>query len=140
MQIPGLDTSVIQANTAEGSFERGEEYFRDGAVMDLERRERAITARVKGHQPAPYTVNVHYDDEGITEVECTCPFHKGTWCRHIVAALLAVLDRAAEDEPAVTEVLETLERDALVRLVERLVAQNPELADWVRTESEVLRQ
>lgn len=139
MQIPGLDESVIQSNTAEGSFERGQRYVQKGAVVDMQQKERKITARVKGSQPAPYTVDVHYDEDGITDVSCTCPFHEGAWCKHIVAALLTILERSEEGEPAVTALLEGLDREALVYLVERLVAQNSDLEEQVRAEAQRLR-
>lgn len=140
MQVPNLDESVIRENTRSGSFERGERYFEDGAVVDVQQGERAVKARVKGSRPMPYIVEINYDDEGVTDASCTCPYHKGAWCKHIVAALLAVLEGAAEDdERAVTALLEELDRDALLTLIERLVADHPDLADRIRSESELLR-
>lgn len=140
MQIPNLDESAIREQTRSGSFERGERYFEDGAVVDLKQEQRAVKARVKGSRPMPYIVEIHYDDDGVTDASCTCPFHKGAWCKHIVATLLAVLEGSADDgERAVTAVLEELDRDALLMLIERLVADHPDLADRIRSESELLR-
>ncbi len=141
MQIPELDEATIREQTRSGSFERGKQYFQQGAVADVQHKERAVRARVKGSQPMPYVVEIHYDNTGVTEASCTCPFHKGAWCKHIVATLLAILNATGEDSsPAVTALLDDLDREALLTLVERLLADHPELVDRVRSESQRLRQ
>ncbi len=142
MEIPNLTTETIRKNTAGGSYRRGEEYFNTGAVLSVQQAgERQVEAFVKGGDVFPYTVHIQYDDAGITDARCTCPYHAGSWCKHIVAALLAYLHRAKQDEPrsSVAALLDGLDRDALVGLLERLVEREPELADWVKREYAHLR-
>jgi uncharacterized Zn finger protein len=140
MQIPNLDESVIRENTRSGSLERGKRYFENDAIVDLQQGERVVKARVKGSRPMPYIVEVNYDDSGVTDASCTCPYHKGAWCKHIVATLLAVLEGSAGDDVrAVTTLLEELDRDALLTLIERLVADQPELVDRIRSEIKFVR-
>lgn len=136
MNIPGLDRSVIKENTAGGSYERGEVYVRNGAVNVVKHVEGEIEARVEGSQYLPYTVHIEYDDGGVGAVNCTCPYHEGTWCKHIAATLMTVLERGADPESAdsVRALLLNLDREALVTLVERLVEHDPALADRIEDE------
>lgn len=129
MHIPGLTEALIEKNTAEGSLERGREYFRDGAVKHIEDSAQTITARVKGNYYIPYAVHVSYNGQGITDVDCTCPYHKGSWCKHIAATLFAVLQKSGGESGAAAgmhERLRTLSQDELIALIEQLTADDPE--------------
>jgi uncharacterized Zn finger protein len=44
---------------------------------------------VAGSEFAPYEVSVTFDEAGITEAACGCPYEWDGWCKHIVATLLA---------------------------------------------------
>jgi uncharacterized Zn finger protein len=129
MSIPGLTKDVIQSRTAEGSFERGEAYFKNGAVRHIEESDHTITARVKGSYYVPYAVHVSYNAQGITEVECTCPYFEGSWCKHIVATLLFVLNEAQVPpaaSPTLREQLADLDRDQLIAVIEAVADASPE--------------
>lgn len=136
MKIPGLTKAVIQENTAGGSYERGEEYFERGAVRFVEQRNGEIEAAVKGSHYLPYAVHIQFDERGIQAVECTCPYHGGTWCKHIVATLLRCLEESSEDEEAtsVAALLDGLDRETVVAIVQRLAARHPELTDSIKQE------
>lgn len=139
MSIPGLDKASIEAHTTEGSLERGHAYYEDGAVQHIEESDQTITARVKGSYYIPYAVHISYDGQGITEVECTCPYFEGSWCKHIVATLLVVLDEGGEAmvaTPDLRERLQALDREQLIALTEQLVQDT---ANPVRRVEEALR-
>src|SRR5947209_1755066 len=87
-----LTEALIRQNAAAESVQRGRQYFREGAVASLVRRGAAIEAEVEGSEPAPYRVRVGFDEGGITDAECSCPYDWGGWCKHIVATLLACLE------------------------------------------------
>jgi len=123
MSIPGLTKASIQAHTAEGSFERGLDYYEKGAVRHIEDNDQTITARVKGSHYIPYAVHISYNGQGVTSVECTCPYFEGSWCKHIVATLLFVLeegDTPAAPPPSLRERLEPLAKGELIALIEQL--------------------
>ena len=42
-----------------------------------------------GSQFAPYGVRVDFDEAGIIDATCSCPYDWDGLCKHIVAALLA---------------------------------------------------
>ncbi|MCA1704782.1 MAG: SWIM zinc finger family protein, partial [Actinobacteria bacterium] len=58
-------------------------------MTSLLRRGQELAAQVAGSQFAPYDVRVVFDDAGIIEASCSCPYDWGGLCKHIVATLLA---------------------------------------------------
>ncbi len=139
MAFPTLTKDDIQEHTAGGSFERGQQYLADGAVKALKQSdEHTLKAQVQGSDVHPYLVTIQFDADDVTDVACTCPYHGGTWCKHIVATLLKVLDAGdvPKSEPAaVADLVEHLDRNDLISLVERLVEHDPGLLDQIKRES-----
>ena len=73
-------------------LERGYDYYENGAVVSLkETEDNVYEARVEGTEL--YTVNVELGEQGdITYTVCDCPYDRGEYCKHQVAALLALQD------------------------------------------------
>lgn len=138
MALPELTKSQIREHTADGSFERGEQYLADGAVHSLTQFDDCtLKAQVRGHDVHPYLVTIEFADDTITAVECSCPYYEGSWCKHIVAVLLKTLedDEIAQSEAAaVRDLVEGSSRDVLVTLLERLAEHNPQLIDQLERE------
>lgn len=138
MAFPSLTKDDIQEHTGGGSFERGQQYLADGAVQSLEQTgEHTLEAKVQGSDVHPYVVTIHFNADRITDVQCTCPYHGGTWCKHIVATLLKALseDHVPKTEPvAVVELVDDMNRDRLIALIERLVEHDPGLVDQIKQE------
>lgn len=138
MAFPSLTTDDIQEHTAGGSFERGKQYLADGSVQSLKQTDdHTLKAKVQGSDVHPYLVTIQFDADDVTGVQCTCPYHGGTWCKHIVAVLLKVLntDEVPKTESAaVDELVADLDREDLVSLIERLVEHDPRLLDQIERE------
>lgn len=138
MAVLPLNKDELQEHTAGGSFERGRQYLQDGAVQSVQKTDdHTLKARVQGSDVHPYLVTIRFDPDHITEVQCTCPYYEGSWCKHVVATLLKVLDDDAvpKSEPAaVADLVENLERDDLISLMERLVEHDPRLLDQIERE------
>ncbi len=138
MSLPSLTEADIREHTAGGSFERGQQYLADGAVHSLEQTgEQTLRAKVQGSDVHPYLVSIRFNAEEVTNVRCTCPYHEGSWCKHIVAALLKTLsvDELPRGEPAtVADLTDDLSRQELVSLIERLVEHAPRLIDQLERE------
>ncbi|MBT8399659.1 MAG: SWIM zinc finger family protein [Rhodothermia bacterium] len=135
MKIPGLTASSIESYAAEGSYERGREYVDSGAVISVRRTGPGhVEAHVKGGHMMPYTVVVRHDDQGVSEVECSCPYFAGGWCKHIVAVLLAYLDGEydLEGSELLVRLMQGLSRDEVVSLLQSVAQDHPEIATWVR--------
>ena len=135
---PNLTEAAIRERTAGGSFERGERYFENDAVqhVTVHPDDGELEAQVQGSEALPYTVTVAYtDDGGVEEAECTCPYHAGSWCKHIVAALLAHLRDARQQETnRLASLLDGMDRDQLASLVKRLAARDPRVVEWLEEE------
>lgn len=138
MPIPSLNRSIIREHTTGGSFERGEQYRADGSIRSVKQTdEHTIKAQVQGSDVHPYLVTITFDETGIQKVKCSCPYHEGSWCKHIAAVLLEVLEAESvpTEEPAeVADLVEDLDRSALVTLIERLAEHDPDLLDQIKRE------
>jgi uncharacterized Zn finger protein len=138
MTIPNLTRAKIEENTSSGSFERGQKYLADGAVRSIKRPdERTLKAQVQGSDVHPYLVTITFDADDVQSVQCTCPYHGGSWCKLIVAVLLKTLKQ--EDIPVaesgrVSNLVEDLSREEIVALLKRLVQRDPKILDEIRTQ------
>lgn len=137
MRIPGLSEETIEQNTEEDSIIRGKSYVEAGAVKSLKRTSGTeVEAYVQGSDIAPYHVTIRHDDEGITSAKCTCPYVGGTWCRHIVAALMTSMESKGVLSRPLDEMLLDLDREDLIRLIESLLDLYPEIAGVIEEEHE----
>src|SRR5437879_3172855 len=95
--IPKVAVKTIRSLVGEQSFERGEEYFRSGAIFDAKRQGRTLKARCEGSRDEAYRVRVTFDEEGkIAEGDCSCPAGDGGSCKHVAALLLSWRARPEE--------------------------------------------
>lgn len=135
MDLDLLTEPHVRALAAEKIVARGDAYCRRGAVLHLALRGDVLHAEVAGTADEPYAVRVTTRGDRIL-VRCDCPYAEewGTWCKHAVAATLAVARGTLpiEQEPTVRELLAPLDRDALVRLVEAVVELDPLIYDALR--------
>jgi uncharacterized Zn finger protein len=142
MTIPNLTREKIQEQTAGGSYERGQEYLSDGAVRSIKRTdEHTLKAQVQGSDVHPYLVSIKFDADDIQKVQCTCPYHEGSWCKHIVAVLLKTLKQEEipiSESTRVRTLTRELERDQVVTLLERLVEENPQLINEIEEYSRLI--
>ena len=134
MDLDLLTEPHVRALAAEKIVARGDAYCRRGAVLRLVLRGDVLHAEVAGTADEPYAVRVTTRGDRIL-VRCDCPYAEewGTWCKHAVAAALAVARGTVpiERQPTVGELLAPLDREALVRLVDAMVEYDPWLYDAV---------
>jgi len=69
-------------------LQRGEQYYSDGAILDLEENDGNWTAEVEGSEAYSVTISLKNDKE-ISEYFCDCPFD-GDICKHLVAVFFAI--------------------------------------------------
>jgi uncharacterized Zn finger protein len=133
MSRPQLTEAVIRRLATPPSFDRGQQYLAQGAVLEAELRDGILMAAVEGSSYEPYRVIVKLDEGGIVEASCTCPYDLGGCCKHIVAVLLTYARQSGQviERPSIASLLDGLDRDALAGLLADLLAAYPDLADWV---------
>jgi uncharacterized Zn finger protein len=134
--LPELSEALIQRYSSPETFRRGQDYYRQGAVASLILRGQELRAEVAGSQFAPYGVRVTFDEAGIIDTSCSCPYEWGGLCKHIVAALLAYLHEpeSVREMPALEEALSGLEREELIGLLLRLAEGFPSLSGIIEGE------
>jgi uncharacterized Zn finger protein len=131
MSEPFVVTEAMIHDLADpGVFARGRDYLRQGAVTSLARSEDRITARVVGSEIEPYRVRVRIGASGIEEADCTCPYEWGGICKHIVAVLLACLERpqALEGSTSLEARLSRLGAEELRGLLLELADEDDDVA------------
>lgn len=130
------DEATIRALASRESFERGQEYWRRGAVSALIRRGDELTTDVEGSEILPYRVTIRLHHGGVAQARCTCSYEWGGCCKHIVATLLKLADDpgAVTERPPLQELLSGLDRDQLVDLVVRRLDHDPDLGGWLEAE------
>lgn len=125
--------ALLSQNATHQSIQRGQSYFRDGAVGQLVRRGDELEADVEGAEPDPYRVWVLLEGEEIIDASCTCPYDYGGWCKHIVAVLLAYEQHPDQVQmrPPLAEQLAVLDRAPLQALLLELAHQAPRLNEMI---------
>jgi uncharacterized Zn finger protein len=95
--LPRLTIELIKQSCSGRSFERGEEYYRNGAIirpmLHLSGEDSFIlTAECEGTSDKNYRVSVFLTKDSISDANCSCPYDWGGYCKHIVALLLVYLN------------------------------------------------
>lgn len=134
--MPNFSESFIQEHSSPESFRRGREYYQQGSVASLIQRGQQLAAEVAGSEFAPYDVRVVFDEAGIVESSCSCPYEWGGICKHIVATLLARVHEpeSVRELPALEDVLSGLQREELKDLLLKLAERDPSLTGTIESE------
>jgi len=129
--IPHLTEAEIRPLANAQSWARGEDYYRSNCVENVLWRDGLLTAEVEGSEYAAYSVQVQFDEQGISFTDCTCPYDWGGDCKHIIATLLYLSRRRDEVEqrPAVADLIDNLNRDQLADLITKLSVSHPAIVD-----------
>ena len=90
----GLSNTLIRETCGERAYQRGNGYYRNRRVLKVEvKRQNALTwlvyAMVRGSQLYQQNIAISKDTEYFSG-ECSCPV--GYNCKHVVAALLSIVD------------------------------------------------
>ncbi len=130
--MPMTEAKIRSQATAQ-SFERGENYYRTGAVLELSKRENTLVAHVEGSGWDPYEVAVELSEREVIEAHCSCPYDWGGYCKHIVATLLAYIRKPDQviERQSVADLLSDLGPDELRELLTDLLTEHPRLVDWI---------
>lgn len=133
--MPITEAQIRSATSAE-SFSRGEDYYRSGAVVDMQQRGDTLLAQVEGSEYDPYEVTIELARGELVEADCTCPYDRGGYCKHIVAVLLTYVRRPGQvtHRPPTAELLTGLSHEELQALLTQLLSEQPRLVDWVETQ------
>jgi uncharacterized Zn finger protein len=130
-----LTNEIIRSLSSTQSFERGRDLYKNEAIFDAARQGDLLLGKCEGNSEPFYILQVEIDAGGVRSAECSCPYDWGGICKHLVALLLTFIHKPAEftERKDIPELLQNLDREALVGLLSRLVENNPELYDELET-------
>ncbi len=132
-KLPRLTEAHIRNLATAPSFERGQAYYRDAAVLDPICQESRLHAQCEGSDYEPYQVSATLGKGGITETSCTCPYDYGGICKHVVALLLTYVHKPQTFcfIPPLATLLAGRSREELITLISEMIKQEPELLSLV---------
>lgn len=132
-KLPRLTEPDIRNLASEKSFERGETYYRDGAVLDPICQEAHLRAHCEGSDYEPYQVSATLAEGGIAETSCSCPYDYGGICKHIVALLLTYVRKPQTFRfiPPLAALLAGRSQEELIALIGEMIKQEPVLLSLV---------
>lgn len=131
--IPKITEKIISERANSSSFQKGYEYYRNGAVESIEMRGNQIFAEVEGSEYEPYKVFIELGHSGIEDAECSCPYDYGGDCKHIVAVLLTCIYSHEDivEKPEIEDLIKDLNREQLYDLVLDIADQYPDVFDLI---------
>lgn len=131
--MPNLTEATLRHHSTSQSFQRGEDYYTGGAVIEICQRGHQLYAEVEGNEVDPYHVHIAFDAGGITDASCTCPYDYEGWCKHLVATALTWLrdPERIHQRPSLEQLLDRLDTIQTQRLVQALVAEQPDLLNRI---------
>ena len=131
--MPRLTEAHIRNLASEKSFERGQKYYDDGAVLEPVQQETELRAQCEGSDYEPYQVSATLSKSGIEETSCTCPYDYGGICKHIVALLLTYIHKpqAFRFIPPLAALLAGRSQKELISLIGEMIKLEPELLSLV---------
>lgn len=140
-RLPRLTETQVRRLASGKSFERGEDYFREGAVREPLRQGTELRAECAGTEAEPYRVVAVLDESGVAETSCTCPYDWGGVCKHVVALLLTYVRRPKTFRvvPPLEAMLAERSKGELVALIGEMLRREPGLMSVLEL-SEATRQ
>jgi uncharacterized Zn finger protein len=132
-KLPRLTEAHVRELASEKSFDRGEAYYHDGAVLEPVRQEGELRAQCEGSDYEPYQVSATLSEGGIAETSCTCPYDYGGVCKHVVALLLTYVHepQAFRSIPPLAALLDGRSQEELISLIGEMIKHTPELLSLV---------
>jgi uncharacterized Zn finger protein len=133
MLIPHLNEAALRKHATHKSFDRGTDYYQQGAVIEISQRGNCIHAEVGGNESMSYFINLEFNDKSITTADCTCPYDYSGWCKHLVAVGLTCLHKPESIPalPTLDQQLDRLDYEEIRVLVQELVETRSDLLSEV---------
>ncbi|HEX3036502.1 MAG TPA: SWIM zinc finger family protein [Thermodesulfobacteriota bacterium] len=124
MKLKDITIEFVKRYSGGGAiYQRGERYYEDGAVLEMDVGEKQISAVVAGTDD--YNVEI-IEEGGDISSSCDCPYD-GFVCKHVVAVMLEFANNkqkyfkkkkaASQERAGIKEHLGNLSQEELIKLV-----------------------
>ncbi len=127
--IPRIKKSDVRRWTDDVYFQRGQNYYEQGAIYEQRQSGMTLKSKCSGSQAPFYRQEVLFDSKGIESAECSCPVGAGGHCKHAVALLLTWVNDpdSFKEVEAVDALLEKRSKADLIALIKQMLEQEPDL-------------
>jgi uncharacterized Zn finger protein len=127
--LPSLTEADIRELAADRSFERGKSYYNGGAITDAVLQGDELIAECEGSDYEPYQVSVTFDENGVADTDCTCPYDWGGVCKHVVALLLYYVhnQKGFCKTPSLEKMLADRSKEDLIAIINEMLKRQPKL-------------
>ncbi len=129
-------------------LEQGEDYYKEGLVLDVKKTSSGYHALVEGSEM--YEVEIEMDGNEIYDMSCDCPFSDGgNYCKHMAAVLyyldaegekaeketteLSWMERITQQNKELDEVIAKIPEEELRRFVRRIADEDTEIRNLIMT-------
>jgi uncharacterized Zn finger protein len=129
-KLPRLMEGQVRALATAKVFDRGRDYFAEGAISETIRQGMTLSGQCQGSDPEPYVIRVSLDPKGVADADCDCPYDYEGICKHTVALLLAYIHKPQDfraASPPSSSSLADHSKEELVALINELIAGDPKL-------------
>jgi uncharacterized Zn finger protein len=124
---PRLTAKHVAALATEQSFQKGQKYFRGGAITNPVRQGNTLWADCHGMDI--YHPKATLGPQGIEASSCTCPYDWGGLCKHQVALLLTYVNKPDQFQvlQPLKQLLAKRSREDLLQMMEQMLQRHPDL-------------
>lgn len=126
---PKISEADIKRLCSDRSFQRGQSYYRSGALFEPVRQGTELRGYCEGSSYEPYRVSVRLGSQGIEHSACTCPYDWGGLCKHQTALLLTWLYEpdSFHTVAPLDELLANRSQQELIALIKEMLKREPDL-------------
>jgi uncharacterized Zn finger protein len=127
--IPHIKQSDVRNWTDEVYFQRGQNYYKQGAIYDQRKQGMTLKSKCAGSQAPFYRQEVLFNSKEIESAECSCPVGEGGHCKHTVALLLTWVHdpNSFQEGESLDVVLEKRSKGELIAIIKEMLEQEPDL-------------
>jgi uncharacterized Zn finger protein len=127
--IPLIKQTDVQKWTDDVYFQRGQNYYKQGAIYDQRKQGMTLKSKCAGSQAPFYRQEVLFSSHGIETAQCSCPVGEGGHCKHTVALLLTWVNdpNSFQETESLDVVLEKRSKAELIAVIKEMLEQEPDL-------------
>lgn len=127
--FPIISHAEIKKRVGAVSFQRGMNYFNQGAIIDPRLQGQTINAGCFGSKNAIYRLQVTFGPSGIIAAKCSCPVGTDGSCKHIAALLLTWVENPKTflEVENLSQALEKRTKAELIEIIQQMIRREPDL-------------
>ena len=129
LAIPQIKESDVRNWTDTVYFQRGQDYYQQGAIYDQRKQGMTLKSKCAGSQAPFYRQEVLFSSHGIESAQCSCPIGESGRCKHTVALLLTWVNDpdSFQETESLDVVLEKRSKAELIAVIKEMLEQEPDL-------------